>query len=607
MAQNTLGWRSLRVRHRLALGMGAVSGGVLLVICVPLYVLISYLSFSSMRDRLQVDAALVAAHISGDQHAGLHRFDQPEMQKVNTRLREMRANMPGVRDIYTMRPKQGHIWEFVADAEEPGTSVYAAPQTPYDVSRDLQVVAALERPTSSERPYQDEYGTWISGYAPIVDSSGQAVGVVGIDRSLETWQASQRLVQVPLLFAFLSGTLLSTLTAAWWARKLGDPIDAEQAYLRATRDEAQRDRDQALAFARARLDVLSTMSHELRTPMTAIIGVASLARTCPSSPALDEELGVLLDSTGQLMNVLNDVLDMSKIEARGVELAPFDFSPAEVAQSAVASAQMVTSHRGRSQPVDVASEVPARVYADGGRFGQALSCLVAHAGRSRGAVSVRLTASAGWLAAAVVDHSPRAASTWESRPTERFSEVDRIDGATVGLAIAHRIVSAMGGALSVRAIPSGLQLEIRVPVEAPRTPAPPPPVEAPTAQRTGRALLADDHPVNRLVVGAQLRALGWQVDEAADGTAALARCDAATYDVILMDCQMPGLDGYEATRALRSHGDHHTRIIAITAESDQGARRSCLDAGMDDVLSKPFSGQQLAEILHRWLPDLTAA
>jgi len=594
-------WRALRVRQRLALVMGVVSGAVLLLICAPLYVLINHVSFSSMRDRLQVDAALIASRVSGDEHAGLHSADQPELQALNARLRTLRATMPGVRDIYTMRPHHGHIWEIVADAEEPGSPVYAAPETPYDVSHDLQVVAALDHPTSSEQPYEDEYGTWISGYAPIVDATGQTVAVVGVDMSVDAWRATQRRVQAPMLLAFFSGTLLSTVTAAWWARKLGDPIDAEKADLRATLGEAKRDRDQALAFAKARLDVLSTMSHELRTPMTAIIGVTSLARACPSSPALDNELGVMLDSAGQLMNVLNDVLDIAKIEARGVELAPYDFSPAELARSAAASAQQAIAHRTRPVTIEVAPEVPARVFADGGRLGQALTCLITRANRSPGAVCVRLSAPSGWLEVTVTDH-PSAARHHDDRAFEPFYEAGRIDGTSIGLVIAHRIATAMGGTLRVSTRAS-THTAIRVPIEPAREPQPAPQPAIETAPRSGRVLLADDHPTNRLVVGAQLRALGWRVDQAADGQEALDRCDGTTYDVILMDCQMPGLDGYEATRALRSLGDHHTRVIAITAEPDHDARPSCLDAGMDDVLTKPFSQEQLADTLRRWLPD----
>jgi CheY-like chemotaxis protein/signal transduction histidine kinase len=601
MQHPLLRWRALRVRQRLALVMGVVSGAVLLLICAPLYVLINHVSFSSMRDRLQVDAALIASRVSGDEHAVLHSADQPELQALNARLRTLRATMPGVRDIYTMRPHHGHIWEIVADAEEPGSPVYAAPETPYDVSHDLQVVAALDHPTSSEQPYEDEYGTWISGYAPIVDATGQTVAVVGVDMSVDAWRATQRRVQAPMLLAFFSGTLLSTVTAAWWARKLGDPIDAEKADLRATLGEAKRDRDQALAFAKARLDVLSTMSHELRTPMTAIIGVTSLARACPSSPALDNELGVMLDSAGQLMNVLNDVLDIAKIEARGVELAPYDFSPAELARSAAASAQQAIAHRTRPVTIEVAPEVPARVFVDGGRLGQALTCLITRANRGPGAVCVRLSAGSGWLEVTVDDH-PSAARHHDDRAFEPFHEAGRIDGTSIGLVIAHRIATAMGGTLGVSTRAS-THTAIRVPVEPARDPQPPPPPAIDTAPRSGRVLLADDHPTNRLVVGAQLRALGWSVDQAADGQEALDRCDGTTYDVILMDCQMPGVDGYEATRALRSLGDHHTRVIAITAEPDHDARPSCLDAGMDDVLTKPFSQEQLADTLRRWLPD----
>ncbi|MFO0652366.1 MAG: ATP-binding protein [Polyangiales bacterium] len=374
-------------------------------------------------------------------------------------------------------------------------------------------------------------------------------------------------------------------------------------------------RDAAEAGARARSEFVAVISHEIRTPMNAVIGMTSLLQDTGLAATQQEYVDTIRASGEALLTLLNDTLDYSKLDAGRVELESLAFEPRVEARVVVEMMRGAAQARGNVLTLNVEESMPRALRSDPGRIRQVLLNLVSNAVKftSHGAIDVDLAlegADTRWLRVSVRDTGIGIAPEKLSTVFDAFTQADasttrRFGGTGLGLAISRRLATILGGTLTVEStLGRGATFTLRVPVEpaqvsdAERVDAPS--AEAPAA--SARVLVAEDNAVNQKVITLMLKRLGHRVDAVANGAEALEALSRAPYDLVLMDVQMPEMDGLEATRQLRARGDR-VRVVALTANVSGDDRARCTAAGMDDFLSKPVREAALAAVMrHRSAP-----
>ena len=608
----------------------------------------------------QLDGGL-HRNVSLDQH-GLAVVGQAESVRLRGQLgAAASANHlpPESNPVYTLRPaadfQETRVLEFVILlAPERKTGRFAAGSR--QRAQSFQLVALSGRSISTEI-YQDAGGEWISAVAPIYDGDRKVVGILQADRPVQFLTSAVRREALAILWGAGISVVIAMLLAGILARDLARPIatlvdatkhlaagdlahrvavirqdelgdlaasfnqmaagvQAAQARMQEQNVELEAARQRAESGNRAKGDFLAAMSHELRTPLNAVLGSAEILQDGifgPVNPKQARYLQTIDESGRHLLALINDVLDLSKIEANRFEL---ELAPVDVDECVQSSLRLVRQAALKKQIV-LSSSCDAglsTITADPRRLKQVLVNLLSNAVKftpAGGSVQLDVTAeeAKAQVVFCVTDTGIGISPEDQARLFQPFTQADsklarQYEGTGLGLALARRLARAHGGDVTMASeVGRGSRFTVTLPLKFPAAEAaaaPAPPLQSSTpappsaATRRPLVLLVEDNEANASTMTDYLSAKGFPVIRGHDGAEGIERAQRERPEVVLMDIQMPGMDGLEAIRRLRA--DPETaglRIIALTGLAMQGDRERCLAAGANDYLSKPVRLEEL--------------
>jgi signal transduction histidine kinase/DNA-binding response OmpR family regulator len=583
-----------------------------------------------IRNMVEGFAPTYAMEISrmGHERVGLDTgpSDPLYLAMIDAQIRWLAVN-PFVHDIYTFKKDPEGRVVLIVDSETDydRNGLYEGDRerrTPIgEVYKEAN--ESLERAFGGEKvfdavPVTDRWGTWVSAYVPLPDAQGRVDGVLGVDYAAGDWLTAIRGGRLRAV-AFLA-TLLGVFGAAVGV------IANLRSHIR-RREKAEEELVHAKTSAEAanvaKSEFLANLSHEIRTPLNGIVGMVDLLRTTDLTARQKDLLDALKESSLDLSALLSDILDLSKIEAGKLALESLPFSVSECVEGALKSFRFRAEGKGLSLESSVDPAVPALLLGDPGRFRQILANLIGNAVKftEKGGISVEIVRElededSTRLRITVSDTGIGIPRHKQAAVFELFTQSDnsitrRYGGTGLGLAIVSKLVRMMGGRVWVESEEGhGSRFHVTITLARPSAEA----VlarasrEVPDKQPPAflRILLAEDTPVNQVVTVSILEKRGHRVSLARNGLEALEKLEKQPFDLVLMDVQMPVMDGLEATRRIREREKatgRHIPVIAMTAHALSGDREMVLGAGMDDYLTKPIDTQKLfATIEHyiRW-------
>lgn len=566
---------------------------------------------------------------------------------------------PLIADIYTVRRDNQGRPRFVVDSEtdydhdgkfegarEQRTPIGELFPDPTPTLSEAFAGRTVFDPTIAS----DRWGVWVSSHAPIYDAEGRVEAVVGVDFPAADWlrAIAVRRIMVTVIVLFLMGLLL-------WSATLITLMRTELVERAAAQKELQEAKEAALLAGRAKSEFLAVMSHEIRTPLTAITGYASMLEDSPLDALQQRYVRTMRQGAENLVSLLNNILDYSKIEEGKLQLDTAPCAPADIARDVIDLLSGTAREKKITLRFEDRLERTLWVSSDHARLRQIVMNLVGNAVKftAKGSVTVILSwtptpaiPDEGTLEVTVADTGPGISAARLPKLFQMFAQGDsgtarRYGGSGMGLAICRSLVEMMKGKISARSVVDvGTEFTFTIPCRRVDAPAPedpavaafivpavtPPSPEAVTPPVThpathpqataatiisappaplpppggDRLLVVDDNVINCDVIKAMLVRAGYRIDIAQSGPDAIVLASRERYAAILMDVAMPGMDGLTAAKMIRgSELEYRTPIIAVTAATGKSDRDACHEAGMDDFITKPIDRKLLLAAISR--------